>query len=72
MSAFFSQIAQTLGYKNNIKRYTGASFKAANAVQAVESLNVSAGDIVVFYYTTQKFGQLINSNLLTVHKHFPT
>lgn len=51
MSAFFSQIAQTLGYRNNMKRYTGATFKATNAIQAVESLNVSAGDIVVFYYS---------------------
>ncbi len=51
MSAFFSQIAQTLGYKNNMKRYSGVNFKAANAIQAIESLNVSAGDIVVFYYS---------------------
>lgn len=51
MSAFFTQIAQTLGYKNNMLRYSGQAFRASNALQAIESLNVSAGDIVVFYYS---------------------
>lgn len=51
MSAFFTQIAQTLGYKNNMLRYSGQAFRASNALQAIESLKVSAGDIVVFYYS---------------------
>lgn len=51
MSSFFTQIAQTLGYKNSMLRYSGQAFKAANALQAIESMNVAAGDIVVFYYS---------------------
>lgn len=51
MSSFFTQISQTLGYKNNMLRYSGQEFKAVNATKAIESLNVAVGDIVVFYYS---------------------
>lgn len=51
MSAFFAEIAKTLGYRSDMKRYSGAAFKAANALQAIESLSVAANDIVVFYYS---------------------
>ena len=51
MSSFFTKIAQSLGYKNNMLRYSGQSFRATNALQAIESLNVGLNDIVVFYYS---------------------
>ncbi len=51
MSSFFTQIAQTLGYRNSMLKYSGQAFKAANALQAIESMNVATGDIVVFYYS---------------------
>lgn len=51
MSTFFTKIAQSLGYKNNMLRYSGQSFRATNALQAIESLNVGLNDIVVFYYS---------------------
>ena len=51
MSSFFTKIAQSLGYKNNMLRYSGQTFRATNALQAIESLNVGLNDIVVFYYS---------------------
>lgn len=51
MSSFFTKIAQSLGYKNNMLRYSGQNFRATNALQAIESLNVELNDIVVFYYS---------------------
>lgn len=51
MSAFFSQIAGVLGYRNSMQRFTGKDFRASNASAAVDSLKVSEGDIVVFYYS---------------------
>lgn len=51
MSSFFTKIAQSLGYKNNMQRFSGQSFKATSALQAIESLNVDINDIVVFYYS---------------------
>lgn len=51
MSTFFSSIAKYLGYKNNMLRYSGATFTTRSANQAIESLNVAENDIVVFYYS---------------------
>lgn len=51
MSTFFGTIARSLGYKNNMLRYSGQNFRAANALQAIESLKVGLNDIVVFYYS---------------------
>lgn len=51
MSSFFTQIANALGYKNDMKRYSGESFKASSAIQAIDALEVQEGDIVVFYYS---------------------
>lgn len=51
MSAFFTQIAQALGYRNNMLRYSGQSFRSSNALHAIESLNVAPNDIVIFYYS---------------------
>lgn len=51
MSSFFTKIAQSLGYTHNMLRYSGQSFKATNAVQAIESLKAESNDIVVFYYS---------------------
>ena len=51
MSTFFTKIAQSLGYKNNMLRYSGQNFRATNALESIESLNVGFNDIVVFYYS---------------------
>lgn len=51
MSTLFTQISQALGYKNNMLRYSGQAFRSTSAIQAIESLNVSINDIVVFYYS---------------------
>lgn len=51
MSAFFTQIAQSLGYVNKMTRYSGSDFKSANAVAAVDALTIADDDIVVFYYS---------------------
>lgn len=51
MTAFLGQIAKTLGYRHDLKTYSGSAFRASNALAAVEGLNVAANDIVVFYYS---------------------
>lgn len=51
MSAFFTKIANTLGYRNNMLCYSGSSFKATVSLQAIESLSIESGDVVVFYYS---------------------
>lgn len=51
MSAFLTKIAHSLGYRNHMLQYSGQSFKASVALQAIESLVVKENDIVVFYYS---------------------
>lgn len=51
MSAFLTQVAQSLGYKNHMLKYSGQSFKATVALLAIESLIIKENDIVVFYYS---------------------
>lgn len=51
MSAFLAQIAKALGYRDHMLQYSGTTFKATIALQAIESLNIEENDIVVFYYS---------------------
>lgn len=51
MTAFFTQIAQSLGYVNSMKQYSGTGFKSANAVAAIDALTIAEDDIVIFYFS---------------------
>ncbi|MCC8114343.1 MAG: caspase family protein [Bacteroidales bacterium] len=51
MKAFFTNCAKALGYKNSMVTYSGDQFRSTNAISAIDGLNVSDGDIVVFYYS---------------------
>ncbi len=51
MTTFWKDIASSLGYRHNLKQYSGSAFTAANALTAIDNLLVSPNDIVVFYYS---------------------
>lgn len=50
MSEFCGEIADGLGYKYDLRRHSGSEFTSTMAEKEVSNLNVSDGDIVIFYY----------------------
>lgn len=51
MVNFFGNIARTLNYSNDMRTHACGEFTAAQVDREINSLNVNAGDIVVFYYS---------------------
>lgn len=51
MKAFFTNIAQYLGYTNNLHSHTGAEFTTTCVDREINSLQVGSNDVVVFYYS---------------------
>ena len=51
MSAFVRNIANLLGYKNNMRCRSGQQFTGAQLDQDIAALNVTQGDVVIFYYS---------------------
>lgn len=50
MSEFCTEIAQGLGYTNDLRRHSGREFTSIMAETEIKNLRVSDGDIVIFYY----------------------
>lgn len=51
MKAFFTDIAQCLGYRNDLRSHTGVEFTSTYVDREINSLQVSNNDVVVFYYS---------------------
>lgn len=51
MKTFFTNIAQCLGYSNNLRSHTGVEFTTAYVDREINSLQVGSSDVVVFYYS---------------------
>lgn len=51
MQRFFSEIARSLNYTNNMHNHTGSEFTTTYIDREINNLNVRKNDIVVFYYS---------------------
>ena len=51
MKRFFSDIAQDLGYENNLRSHSGNEFTTTYIDREIDNLNVGHNDVVVFYYS---------------------
>lgn len=51
MKAFFTEIAQCLDYRNDLRSHTGAEFTSTVVDREINSLQVGNNDVVVFYYS---------------------
>lgn len=51
MKKFFTDIAQCLGYSNNLRSHTGVEFTTTYVDREINSLQVGNNDVVVFYYS---------------------
>lgn len=51
MKKFFTAIAQSLDYSNNLRSHTGNEFTSTFVDWEIENLQVGNNDVVVFYYS---------------------
>lgn len=51
MEKFFTNVANCLGYRNNIRSHTGSEFSTQYVDHEINSLQVGGNDVVVFYYS---------------------
>lgn len=51
MKTFFTEIAQCLDYRNDLRSHTGAEFTSTVVDREINSLQVGSNDVVVFYYS---------------------
>lgn len=50
MSDFCQEMAESLGYRHDLRRHSGQEFTSIMAEKEISNLQVGEGDIVIFYY----------------------